>query len=104
MSELLIACTLSSTEFQERRTTLLPGLIARASARLPVPDGYSWHFTPTKDLLPAITQVIDAERGCCAFLRFAVTVEPAGGPIKLEVTGPPGTREFLDQLVTVAAA
>src|SRR2546422_8312142 len=31
--------------------------------------------------------------------HFVVAVEPDGGPISLEVSGPPGTRAFLDQLV-----
>jgi len=39
---------------------------------------------------------------CCRFLRFAVAAEPDGGPISLEVTGPPGTAQFLEQLVTGA--
>ena len=47
------------------------------------------------DILATIAQTIDAERQCCRFLRFSITVEPDGGPITLELTGPPGTREFL---------
>ena len=30
-----------------------------------------------------------------SILTFTVTVEPDAGPIWLEVTGPPGSREFL---------
>jgi hypothetical protein len=43
--------------------------------------------------------MIDAERRCCRFLRFVVTVEPGDDSICLEVTGPAGTREFLDGLL-----
>ena len=43
--------------------------------------------------------VIDAERRCCRFLRFSVLVEADAGPIVVEITGPPGTREFLEALV-----
>ena len=42
------------------------------------------------------------ERQRCRFLRFAVAAERDGGPISLEVTGPPGTAQFLEQLVTGA--
>jgi hypothetical protein len=104
MSELPIACTLSPSELQERRDGLLPGLLARAVERYPVSDGYRWRFEPVENLLAAISSVIDLERRCCRFLRFVVAAEPNGGPILLEVTGPPGTREFLDQLVAGAAA
>ena len=43
--------------------------------------------------------MIDAERQCCRFLRFQVTVERDEGPIVLDVTGPPGTREFLAAII-----
>ena len=99
LSELPIACTLTPAELQERRAGLLPGLLARAMERIPVPDGYRWRFAPADDLLPALASVIDAERRCCRFLHFVVAVEPDGGPISLEVSGPPGTRAFLEQLV-----
>jgi hypothetical protein len=39
--------------------------------------------------------MIDAVRQCCQFLRFQLTVEAAGGPVVLDVTGPAGSQEFL---------
>jgi hypothetical protein len=51
------------------------------------------------EVLPTIVATVDAERQCCRFLRFTITVEPDGGPIWLELTGPPGTREFLSGLL-----
>ena len=45
-----------------------------------------------------IAQAIDAERQCCRFVRFTLTVEPDEGPITLDLTGPPGSREFLSAL------
>jgi len=53
------------------------------------------------DALSAVLETIDAERQCCRFLRFDITVEPDGGPIWLELAGPPGTREFLAALLEV---
>ena len=46
-----------------------------------------------------IARAVDAERQGCRFLRFRITVEPDGGPIVLELTGPPGTREFISALL-----
>jgi len=66
VTDLPIACTLTSAEFQSRGAELLPGLVARTVGRVPV------------------------------------TAEPDGGPISLEITGPPGTAQFLEQLVTGA--
>jgi hypothetical protein len=42
-----------------------------------------------------VASVVEAERQCCRFLRFAIQVEPEDGPIYLDLSGPPGTREFL---------
>jgi hypothetical protein len=42
--------------------------------------------------------MIDAERQCCTFRRFDLSVPPGGGHMSLKVTGPSGTREFLDAL------
>jgi uncharacterized membrane protein len=50
-------------------------------------------------VLGAITRTIELERQCCRFLRFTIAVEPDGGPVSLELTGPPGTGEFLTALL-----
>ena len=49
-------------------------------------------------MLAAIAATVDAERQCCRFLRFQLTVEPDVGEISLDLTGPPGTREFVSAL------
>jgi len=46
----------------------------------------------------ALAGMIDAEPRCCPFLRFQVVSEADNGPLWLEVTGPVGTREFLERL------
>lgn len=93
-----IACTLPAETLARRGHTLLPGLAARATRRVDGVDTMTLEFTP--ELLTDIAAVIDAERQCCRFLTFDVTVAPDGGPITLTLSGPPGTREFLDALLT----
>ena len=39
--------------------------------------------------------MIVAERLCCPFLRFDLTVDAPGKRAQLALSGPPGTREFL---------
>src|SRR5258708_35541142 len=90
VTDLPIACTLTSAELQSRGAQLLPGLVARAIGRVPVTNGVRWSFAPVEGLLAELARVIDAERQCCRFLRFAVAAEADGGPVSLEVTGPPG--------------
>ncbi len=95
-----IACSLSPDELKARHHSLLPGLVERATDRLRLPHGFRWRFVPDAQILPDIAAVIDAERQCCRFLQFQVTVEADGGPVWLDVTGPDGTADFLAQLVT----
>jgi hypothetical protein len=54
------------------------------------------------EVLAAILRVIDAERQCCQFLRFQLTVEAGRGPVVLDLTGPPGTQEFLGAMIQSA--
>lgn len=46
-----------------------------------------------------IARAVEAERHCCRFLRFTITVEPDDGPLTLDLTGPQGTREFVVALL-----
>jgi hypothetical protein len=93
--DLPVACTLSPAALKARREGLLNDLVGRAEERLEVTGGYRLSFAAGNDILLAIARTVDAERQCCRFLRFTVTVEPDGGPILVDLTGPPGTREFL---------
>ena len=99
MSDVPIACTLSPDALETRREGLLAGLFQRAEHHELTELGIRMRFAPATDVVAAIARVVDAERQCCRFLRFAISVEPDGGPILLELTGPPGTREFLAGLV-----
>ena len=98
MADLPIVCTLSPDALEARRQDLLGGLVRRAEKRCELPNGYKVRFTPADEILSTIARVIEAERRCCRFLEFSVSVAPDDGPIWLEVTGPPGTREFLTGL------
>jgi hypothetical protein len=97
-STLPIVCTLTPEALRARREGLLPALFARSDSMEKLADGYCLLFTASDDILPAIVRTIDAERRCCRFLRFVLTVEPDAGQIVLRVTGPPGTVDFLEAL------
>jgi hypothetical protein len=94
-----IACTLTPADFAAMRNGLLPGLLAKASAKESIPGGFRWRFDPQADLVKEAAAVIDAEHRCCRFLRFLLLVEPGDGPVWLEVTGPEGTEDFLSTLL-----
>lgn len=99
MTDLPIACTLSPAALRARREGLLSELLWRANERQELPEGHRLHFAAAEDILATIVRTVEAERQGCRFLRFHITVEPDGGPISLELSGPPGTREFVSALL-----
>lgn len=99
MTDLPIVCTLSPATLRARREGLLSELLRRAHEHEPLPDGYRLRFAATTANLTALTRTVEAERRCCRFLRFNITIEPDEGPLSLELSGPPGTREFITALL-----
>jgi hypothetical protein len=98
MADLPVACTLTPAALEARRENLLAAVVRRATDRTGLPDGYRLRFAANEDNLTTVARAIDAERRCCRFLRFTVTVEPDEGPVTLDLTGPAGTREFLSAM------
>jgi hypothetical protein len=98
MIDLPVACTLSADALKTRRQGLLSALFGRAEYHEELPDGHRLRFASAPDTLSLLARTVEAERECCRFLRFQIVVEPDGGPIWLELTGPSGTREFVSAL------
>jgi hypothetical protein len=98
MPDLPVACTLGPDALAARRQGLLSELSRRAQAREELADGHRLSFAATDETLAFIMKTVEAERQCCRFLRFQITVEPDGGPVSVELTGPSGTREFVAAL------
>jgi hypothetical protein len=61
-------------------------------------DGYAYRFPSDSAWLATLSKLITVERECCPFLRFQLRLEPADGPIWLELTGPLGTKDFLNSI------
>ena len=95
-----IACSLTPDALRAARAGLLPGLAARAIAREATSDGYRLTFAASSDTWMAIARTVDAERQCCRWLTFEITVVPDEGPIVLTLSGPEGAREFIEALIS----
>jgi hypothetical protein len=91
-----IVCDLSADALARRREALSRGVLRAATSVDVVENGLRWQFTSADGLLADLTALIESERACCRFLAFYLRADPACGPVSLEVTGPPGTREFLE--------
>ncbi len=99
MADVPIVCTLAPDALRARRERLLKDLWLRAQNHELTADGLRMFFPADGQTLATIATVVDAERQCCRFLRFVITVSPDGGPISLELSGPTGSREFVAALL-----
>ena len=98
MKDAAISCTLSGNEFQERRSGLLAKVRDLVQEIKSLDTGYALRFESTDEILEELTRLIQLERSCCQFLEFNLRALPEQGPIWLELSGPDGTKAFLDSL------
>ena len=92
-----LACDSSAIPLPDRQAhfKLLHRLFVESAVeRKAVPGGYRFRFGA--DVVELVGRFVENERKCCPFLTFTIEVSGHSGPIWLEVTGPEGTREFLD--------
>ena len=99
MPELPIVCTLGPDALSARRRGLLSELLQHTVGKDQLPDGLRLRFAASGDTLALIAKAIEAERHCCRFLQFTLTVEPDEGQFTLDLTGPQGAREFVAALL-----
>jgi hypothetical protein len=89
-----IVCTLTESELQERRRTVLDAIRSKAVDVQSIVDGYAYSFISSPEVLAQLTQLIELERQCCQFLTFKLIVAP-GQPITLEVSGPTAAKPII---------
>ena len=97
-SNLPVACTLTAPELQERRRQVLLRVREAVLEVKDLDDGYAYRFPADEIWITELANLITFERQCCPFLRFRVCIEPGAGPIWLELSGPVGTKDFLNAL------
>lgn len=82
---------------QEQRRKLMAQVVRSADHIDTLEEGYRLRLAHKHTDL--VMQLEQAERACCQFLNFGVEFPAGLDTINLTITGPVGTREYLDQLV-----
>jgi hypothetical protein len=95
-----IACTLTAPELQQRRSGLLKKFQDAVIEVKELEDGYAYRLPSEETWITELAQLISLERQCCPFMTFNLRLEPGNGPIWLELTGPEGTKTFLNDLLS----
>jgi hypothetical protein len=98
--EIPVACCLSDEELRKREATLLAQFKAALIGNEELNDGYLFQVPGDKKWITLLAELIVAERECCPFLKFEVTMEPGTGPVSVRMTGPAGMKDFLRSILT----
>jgi hypothetical protein len=91
-----LACDLTGLddEEQQRRKKLMDQLRPAILEIGELSDGLAIFFDAGTSLVQ-IAKLIALESQCCPFLSFGLLVPETHGPIRLEITGRDGVKEFL---------
>ena len=96
MVEISIKYPLSQETAQELREPVLAVVLDSIKSVIENDDGFVLNFGRESSVIRPVSQMIEIERVINPFLRLALVVESNQGPVKLEVTGPTGTKDFLN--------
>jgi hypothetical protein len=88
MADLPIVCSLTPEALEARREGLA-ALLNRSTGRELLAEGLRLRFEAASETLSSIVRAVDAERRCCRFLRFTITVESSSSD------SPPGHADGL---------
>ena len=82
-------------EERTRRREVFAILTKRTVAVVETADGIAFQLRGDPDTPALAGEFVGYESRCCTFIRFELTVEAEGGPVRLALGGREGVREFL---------
>jgi hypothetical protein len=72
-----------------------PELVSKRLAVEELPDGYEFTLPNDKVTYDHVAEWANGERLCCPFFDISLRATPEHGPLKLRITGRPGTKAFM---------
>jgi hypothetical protein len=91
----VLVCSLTNVEMKERMKTIekFKSLIKEKKE---IENGMVFQFEGNNKNLEEILDLMKLERQCCSFLTFDLKVQKESKPIQLTISGPEGTKDFLN--------
>src|SRR5262249_30204242 len=74
-----------------------PALRARKTGVRELPDGYEFEFPGDPATWRLLQEWTIQERQCCPFFDLSLVLDREGGPMRLRLTGRPGTKAFIEE-------
>ena len=94
-----IVCDLTAIPADAREQHLLTSaqIFSAAQEIRELPDGYAFCLPNDPGMWMALASFVEQERRCCPFWAFGLNVEPNNGPLWLQLTGPEGAKQLLQE-------
>ena len=92
------ACNVSALNAAERHRhfdELGPALRTLRTAVRELPNGYEFDFRGDAKTVAMLAEWTAQERLCCPFFDINLRMSAENGPVTLQLTGRPGTKEFI---------
>lgn len=91
-----VTCKLTTPELQERKKTVIAEVKKLVVKRVETTKGVRYSFNDSDNTIDLLTNFIKTERLCCSFFEFNLVVGQSEGFVTLELTGPEGTKDFIE--------
>jgi len=97
VSETPLACRMDvlGPSGRARHAALVAELASTSPAVEELAEGYAFRFPSRPYLFLRVAEWIGLERECCPFLAIRLELEHANRSLRVSITGPPGTKDFL---------
>ncbi|MBL4865306.1 MAG: hypothetical protein JKY67_02895 [Pseudomonadales bacterium] len=86
----------STEDAPAKRSEILGVVLDSIKQVLEIENGYKLRFSHSEEDYVLVSDWLYLERKCNGFLRFNLSIESNEGPVWLEVSGPAGTKDFLE--------
>lgn len=97
MEDVKLSCKLTTPELQQRKKTVIAALKHQVLEKVETDKGYKYKFEGSDKMLDLLNSFIKTERLCCDFFVFSITTSGDAKFTWLELSGPEGTKDFINQ-------
>ena len=95
----LLVCKLTGAELQKRKAALQKEIFTEVEGSEEVENGYVFHFRDEGNFIEKLADFLLAEKKCCPFFQFDLSIKANNAGISLKVSGPPEAKAMIRSLV-----
>lgn len=90
-----LVCNLTDEEFRKHKETVVASLRKQVLEKKELDNGYAFKFKGDAKTLKEVNAFVDAERQCCGFFTFDLSISDDQSEAWLSMTGPAGVKDFI---------